>query len=573
MLNPPRLEYYGDIEKASTLKGAALAFYQFVCSSMGKVQSIQREKRDGDTSAMQVTVWTSAYGTKHGVVKIYVAEVSSDGEAVLFPTSFNDTDLGTQIYKAPYPAKKQGDLILANDNPNYLVLPTPTYSARTNYWVNDKENATVSWDYVEYLNESLPIGHANRKRKYGKIAISGIETGIAWGKFLEPLVCALIDKDADGLPVKRIVIIYVDRVNYAGSGNNRWIAVYDYQFDTAAPEIYLSEITKIDFTALGYGTNTLIGFFGDAKRLAIRSTVERNYQGTNWQTVDPDNQYDVNIPVNTINVIDFNGGFSAIVNDDIVYEELPLVSDVHNYRKDGGTLSLVVPIERVSCDFIDVRGDYISFGAEKVVSEITFSTSGNHAGRQGENYSPYQSENTTSENYLIAWSKGGGLKRTLLALSILSTETTTSATATGYISNSQTSSEYTSIHLYLKKQNECIYSNTLLLVTSSGETGTLPNGSYGQISEQSSSTSSKTINSKNAGELYSTTLSLGSGSTVDDYSYTKDKLVASISAFEYDSQNNETNKSFTLIADFKDKKRKILTRPTSCISLTKLPKI
>jgi len=560
MLAPPRLEYYGDIEKASTLKGAALAFYQFVCSSMGEAQSIQREKRN-DTTVMQATIWT-AYGEKRGVVKIYVAPVGSEGEAVLFPTSFNDTDLGTQIYKAPYPAKKQGDLILADDNPNYLVLPTPTYSARTNYWVNDKENATVSWDYVEYLDTSFPVGHINRKRKYGKIAINGIETGLLWGKFLEPLACALIEEDSDGTAVEQIVIIYHDRVDYAETGLNRYIGVFGYELDFNASDIVLTEIIESDFTALGYSENELIGFFGDAKRLAIHGTVDRIYYPA-------DHPYGITIHVPTINTLEFNPAYDGILTDEIIYESQPWVSDGYNEASSDGVTTLIVPTENISCDYVDIRGGVVSFAVEKTASDVQTIT---EATAPYFTYYPLQTKVGASEYYLVSWSKKDGLNRDLLATSSSNWQSTQTLTSgdTGLITSVVSDATWTYIALFLKKVSECIYSDVSQQHTSMKEEGTLPSGDYGVISETSITTTALSVISKKSGVLYTSDKAL-TEAFVDDYSYTKNTMVATINTYDV-VDGDSIDKSFTLIADFKDKKRKIVEQSTTCISLTKLPK-
>jgi len=571
MLTPPRLEYYGDIEKASTLKGAALAFYQFVCSSMGDVQSIQREKRDGDTAAMQVTVWTEAYDEKRGVVKIYVAPIGSEGAEVLFPTSFNDTDLGTQIYKAPYPAKKQGELILADDNPNYLVLPTPTYSARTNYWVNDKENATVSWDYVEYLDTSYPVGHINRKRKYGKIAINGIETGLLWGKFLEPLACALIDKDNDGAAVQQIVIIYHDRVDYAGTGADRYIAVYSYELDFIGSEIGLTEIgatifndtdivltdtPSANYTTVGYGTKLFTGFFGDTKHLAIRCSAQRTY-------ITVDYPAGILVNVSVLHCIELATSYDSILSDEIIYEASPFISNGYNNSYSGSVTTLVIPTENILCDFIDVRGNNVSFAVKMAVENIK--DIGAEVVGPYFNYRPLQTHQWTDEHHLVSWSKKDGLKKDLLKSVSGNNIATQVINESGddVFTSGTTTEQWCYVGIYLKKSSEAIYSIVDQTTTGSG-------WQFDGIPDITTSSVSLSVISKKFGELYSSNLAL-TEAFVNDYAYTKDAMVASIETTDLVG-GDLVDKSFTLISDFKGKKRKIVEHPTTCISLTKLPK-
>src|SRR5574343_394994 len=164
MIIPPRPEYYGDTDKAKTLKGEAYQFFTFCCIGIGQALTMTRIKKFDNGNEIVAQVCRNPYGDLHGVVKIFVPP-SGGEEFALICTSFNSgVDGGTQIYQAPYPPKTRGELILAGENTNGLVLPSPTYSARTNYRVNESENETVSWDYVRAV-----VGGSNFK--FAKVAI------------------------------------------------------------------------------------------------------------------------------------------------------------------------------------------------------------------------------------------------------------------------------------------------------------------------------------------------------------------------------------------------------------------
>lgn len=564
MNNAPRLKYHGDTAKAATLKGAALGFYQFVLLSMGGIKTVQRDKQVGD-AIIRVNVYTDAYGVVNGAIQIYVPVGGGDVEPALFCTSFNDTDLGAQIYKAPFPPKMQGELIAVDDNPNKLILPSPTYSARANYWVNNKETDTVSWDYVEYLDIDYPVWHINRKRKYGKIAIQGVENGLLWGKFFKPLACALIDKEADKESVSRAVIIYQDMVNYSGTGTKKYVGVYEYVLNTDESVLELTPVAEpIEFTSqLGAPITALIGFMGDARRLVVISKVERTYYPS-------DHPAGVLIHTPTINVISFNDGYSAIASNDIIYESKPYVSNAHNFSTIGAgdfynwsvAITLITPIDGVSVGFIDVRGEYVSFATQTQVSSAEAWT-----GVYGKYliYYPTSSKSGIDEYSLCHWSKKDGLVTTLLFSASGSTTSTAvlNEDQTDYFTTSSSNADYAYVSMYTKKYNEAIYSTVLQTNTSAG-------WEYDDMPDATTQTINLSVKSKKFGEIYTSDLSLGSIG-IEDYAYTKDAMVASISAWDYDSQGNETDKSFTFISDMDDEK-KVVQGMAKIISLTKLPK-
>jgi hypothetical protein len=254
-----RLEYYGDKEKAATLKGKAMSFYEFVLNSMGDVDSITREKRIDMNTSIQVVIATNGFGQKYGVVKIYVNPKGNNEDIVgLLCTSFNDDDLGTQVYKAPYPPITKGGLYDIGDNPNGLILPSPTYSARTNYWVDDKEKNTVSWDYVDSIEAGIT-------RKYGKIAIQGLENqaSFSW-RYFEPLAVGLLSDTQ---------LVAVCRFNdYYESANIRYVNVYDYTLDFVNNVLNLTLYSSFNLTESGIAssnTDHIIGMLDDGCKTVI----------------------------------------------------------------------------------------------------------------------------------------------------------------------------------------------------------------------------------------------------------------------------------------------------------------
>lgn len=562
MINPPAIKYYGDTAKANALKGVALQFYQSVCMQLGAATTLTREKRTaigGQAAIIKASIFLNSYRKINGRIDVFVQPILAEEGAKLFCTSFNDDDLGTQVYKTPYPPKTQGELITIGDNPNLLVLPSPTYSARTNCWVDDKEKNTVSWDYVEYLNTDFPVGSPSRNKKYGKIAIQGIETGIAWGLYLSPICCALIPAPDDTPGQQQLVIIYTDKVNYSGTGTNKYVGVYDYVLNFASGELELSEVdTPIDFTTdFAAPIKALIGFFGDSKRLAVRSSVARTYYPDDWPggiVVNP----------TTINVLEFNANYSAILSNDIIYETKPYVSLDYNYDfsgdvETGASKTLISPVENLSVQFIDVRGKYISFAVDNLISS-------NRTWQETQGdffvYKPYDSSSTSTQNNIVFWSTEGGLVRNLFYTS------TYSSSETGTLNefnddvryDGSVTEEYIYISVFSKNINEVIYSEVNKFRVSS---------EWLYSGEGSSSQSiSMSVKSKKNGVLYTSNNSLGGDGIVTDYSYTKNVIIASIEAFDYD-QFNFIDKSFTFIGSKKGKN--IIQSVLKTISVTKLP--
>jgi len=243
----------GDTATCSQYLGRARGMLSLMLRSTPPVKS--RIEKTGDT---EIRVTTNP---NHVYIK--------DESATLYCTSFNDTDLGAQVYKKPYPPITQGGLIDAGDNPDYLPLPAPDYKTRKNYWVDDKEKNTVSWQYIQITIAGVPY-------KYGKIAIQGLETSTNnWGEFLEPVCCALISDS-------QLVVIYIKRLNRHDTGKVRMCVVYDYTLDFINQKINLSHVSALNLTTAGYGdgiggsgddaysNRVLLGFLSDCKTVIYR---------------------------------------------------------------------------------------------------------------------------------------------------------------------------------------------------------------------------------------------------------------------------------------------------------------
>lgn len=324
MLLPPRIEYYGDIDKGQSLKGMALSFYNFVCQGMGEAWTVTREKRvDDDGIQIQAQVTKTAYGDYTAVLKIYVRPVTGgDEEIFLFCTSFTATnDAGTQVYKNPYPPITQGGLILADNNPDSLTLPTPDYKARagtpgTGYWANTKEDDCVSWEYVDVEISGSP-------KKCGKISIHGAETSNAWGLFLEPFCCAL-------LPNKKIAIIYYDRVNLSGTGSTLYLAKFNYSIDAATGIVSLSRTHLFTLSSYpGYVASFLpVGILEDGITIIYSARVA-------------DTSLGFTIFMTAAKYLTMDESYSSVVNDNLLY--------------------VGVPQQHTIIGSLDVRGDTFGF--------------------------------------------------------------------------------------------------------------------------------------------------------------------------------------------------------------------
>jgi hypothetical protein len=254
MINAPAIKYYGDTVKATALKGVALQFYQYVCMQLGSSTSITREKRTSigvQSVVIKASIFLNGYRDINGKVDIFVQPIIQEENDILFCTSFNTDDLGTQVYKNPFKPRTELGLIDVLDNPSFLILPDAEYRSRNNYWVNNKENEAVSWDYIDVMRVP-PYYYLVR---YGRISISGVENDNSWGEFLEPLCCALIDNE-------NMVIIYIN------------IAVFNYVIDTDNHVLLLTELSKFEFDWVGRGMHprpdsrpVFYGISGDAKRV------------------------------------------------------------------------------------------------------------------------------------------------------------------------------------------------------------------------------------------------------------------------------------------------------------------
>jgi len=529
----------GDPAECSKHLGRARGMLSLMCRSIPPVKSRTETTTDG----VEIRVTTNP---NHVYIK---------AGSTLFCTSFNEGDLGTQIYKKiDRPITRDG-LIPEGNNPNELVLPSPTYSSRTNYWVDTKEKNTVSWGYVDTTNHIFNPYY--EPVRYARISINGIENDDLFGRMLAPLSCAIIEK---GDYKDKLVIIYRQKLRSSPNFNKVFLVVCDYVIDF--DNIVITELLNYELVIEGVTISSdgiIIGFMGDGMRLVIYSTVDRIYYPVDYPM-------GITIHVSTINVIEFNATYTDIFSNDIIYEALPLVSEGYNFANyiagEAGVRELIVPTERVASMFVDVRGEYVSFSTIKGVSSKEIRVEGN-----GPYFFYVKSYSRVYADTidLVYWSKGTGITREHL----LSTSGNTNSTGVlgegglDVFHSVSSSSNYAYVSVYSKKHNEAIYSDVHQSNTSVG-------WEYDEIPDESTQSINLFIKTKKMGEIYNSDLSLGGDGFVLDYAYTNETMVASIAAFDYDSLGNETDKSFTLVSNMKSK-YKIIPTEAKNISLTKLP--
>lgn len=251
MSNAPRLEYYGDAYKAASLKGKALGFYQSVLLSMGGVRTVTRDKQVGN-AIIRVSVYTDAYDVVNGVIQIYAPSGGGNAiDPILFCTSFNDDNLGTQIYRNPYPPQTKGALIDVDNNPNNLILPQPTYGTGGKYWVDDKENNTVSWEYVTRNKEG------GGTEEIGMVYINGVSGNLGVG--VEPISVGLLSD------TRMMAIIQV------GEATTRSANILRYDIDNSSDFLNLENLSSLNIGANLYATHAIHGVLDDGCKTVIYS--------------------------------------------------------------------------------------------------------------------------------------------------------------------------------------------------------------------------------------------------------------------------------------------------------------
>ena len=555
MINPPNLQYHGDRTKAESLKGVALQFYSFCCVGIGESACLNRTKKLNDGSVIQAIITKDPYGNLNGVVRIHIAPVGGDENVFLFCTSFNDTDLGTQVYKKPYPPMTQGGLIDVADNPDYLVLPTPDFKVRNSYWVDDKEKNTISWQYV-VLDNGYDL------YKCGKMAIQGIETSsLDWGFFFEPVCCALISDT-------QLIVIYTDRVNYSGTGTTKYCAVYDYALDFINQKITLSYVSSFDLTAAGYGqggggssddaysNRVLIGFLSDFKTVIYSQVGIAGVTTSRLKAFKLDDDY-----------------LSVLPDDTLIYTS-PLVG---SYTATGGVISEIPPhgwtriVEEneIPTQLIEIRGKQVCF-VKRVNSRDTYYEIKTE---DYSNYRPIMTAIGSTAYSLCKWSYANGLTTAgfkTSSSSSIETQTynsTTSEVIATYHDEYQGDISVFAIPISANDVIYSEYSGSLDYVETSGyyDAGLDVEIPAGRISETQSTAGS--LKSRQAGTI----LSYINAAVNDvDYSYTKGAIVGAIYA-AYDDGSGNIIKSFIL--DYKKKKKDIVDVTLTNISVTKLPTV
>lgn len=160
MIQPPRLDYIGDIKKAITLKGVALNFYTFVANSMGSAAMVTRDKTVGNHAIIRVSVTTTLYGDKRGSVAIYW-ETEVDGAIagvyICYPDSegveyWHTYGINENDYYSWY---RYRDWLIYNNKPT--LIPTVFDNSSTDkkkqfhnatagaYWVNARKTQCLTW--------------------------------------------------------------------------------------------------------------------------------------------------------------------------------------------------------------------------------------------------------------------------------------------------------------------------------------------------------------------------------------------------------------------------------------------
>ena len=141
MNTPPRLEYYGDKEKAITLKGKALGLCEFYHSAMGDAKNIQRDHHIQDGVIIQVTITTGAYGDKEAVAKVYVSPDLSDKVVDFYIGTNIYSEDNARVYMSGYDAEIDG---FTPKHPFGLIV------GNGYFWFDDSKNV-VNW-YTDSLD-------------------------------------------------------------------------------------------------------------------------------------------------------------------------------------------------------------------------------------------------------------------------------------------------------------------------------------------------------------------------------------------------------------------------------------
>jgi hypothetical protein len=538
VIKQPAIKYYGDTKKATALKGVALQFYQSVCSQLGASTSLTREKRFnyiGQSVVIKASIFLNGYRDINGKVDIFVQPVISEENAILFCTSFNDGDLGTQVYKNPFKPRTELGLVDALDNPSFLMLPEPEYRSRNNYWVNNKENEAISWSYLKITPTYLNI-------YYGRISISGVENNNSWGEFLQPLCCSLIDD-------KNLLVVYIN--NNTGYDNNKvFIEKIGYEIDVNNHVLLFTVLSNFEFdyeirdmTRYAWDKPVFYGLSGDSKKLYF----------LNYFNPRPTSPY-AGILASRINYAEISEDFLYIVQDVAIYDSIPGYPDYYTTTViDGGyTISLTTKTESIA-SIIDVRGKYITFAIRELSKDEEIHNIGLHEGYE---YESSLIKETIDNFYLITWD-GYVLTRSFFGNANTNINTVNTYTDDGIITvSSDIQSGIDQIYVYLKKIKDVIYSTY-----SSSSSYDLIRYYSGGVHYNSSSYSFDTsLKSKKGGIIHNNNLS---NYYLFDYSYTKNVFIGS---FNYYSALY-----VSCIFDYKKKAHKIFDYLKSLLSVTKLP--
>ena len=164
----PRIDYYGDTDKAHALKGAALAFYASLC--VGELNYVTRSKKIGNEAVIEATVRRDVYGNWTGEIKVFVRPVNPNTEGNIVAVTyadFNSPIVESATDVPPYQRGKRDRLVYVATKENQFATKVKkvnavkhTFYAGKQYWVNKKGTHAISWykDCVFYRGQWASIG-------------------------------------------------------------------------------------------------------------------------------------------------------------------------------------------------------------------------------------------------------------------------------------------------------------------------------------------------------------------------------------------------------------------------------
>jgi hypothetical protein len=163
----PAIRYFGDRDKALTLKSYALSHYNRVLNSMGNTLTANRTDKFGVGMVINCIINTDAYGNKTGMIRVFVPVIGGGGENLVHIT-YTDwkspvIDGGSSTLTPPYTGGHRDRFVHVSkslimeeppplDPPNRAMdLPRFNPEVKTEfyggqyYWHNALNTKCVSW--------------------------------------------------------------------------------------------------------------------------------------------------------------------------------------------------------------------------------------------------------------------------------------------------------------------------------------------------------------------------------------------------------------------------------------------